>query len=332
VLPALAVAESLRRHGAEVTFASNSDSRLARDAGYELDVFDVEGFPREVSVRLAKALGRAAAAVPACVRILRRRRPDVVLGGGGYVAGPMVLAAGSMRIPAALSEADAHLGLANRLAAPFAKVVFLAYPVEGVGPPKYQVVGRPIPARSQPGDRVEARRRFELPEKGPVVLVFGGSQGSQRLNEAALEAFGSSAAAVLHLAGERDYPALADRVARREYRLFPFTDDFGAALAAADLVVARAGGSVWEIAAAGRPALLVPYPHATADHQAENARYFERGGGAVVVPEPELDLRRQVEELLADPERLQRMGEAMKSLARPHAADDIAKELLRLAS
>lgn len=332
MLPALAVAESLRRHGAEVTFASNSDSRLARDAGYELDVFDVEGFPREVSVRLAKALGRAAAAVPACVRILRRRRPDVVLGGGGYVAGPMVLAAGSMRIPAALSEADAHLGLANRLAAPFAKVVFLAYPVEGVGPPKYQVVGRPIPARSQPGDRVEARRRFELPEKGPVVLVFGGSQGAQRLNEAALEAFGSSAAAVLHLAGERDYPALADRVGRREYRLLPFTDDFGAALAAADLVVARAGGSVWEIAAAGRPALLVPYPHATADHQAENARYFERGGGALVVPEPELDLRRQVEELLADPERLQRMGEAMKSLARPHAADDIAKELLRLAS
>jgi UDP-N-acetylglucosamine--N-acetylmuramyl-(pentapeptide) pyrophosphoryl-undecaprenol N-acetylglucosamine transferase len=332
VLPALAVAESLRRLGAEVTFASNSDSRLVRDAGYELDVFGVEGFPREMSVRLAKALGRAATAVPACVRILRRRRPDVVLGGGGYVAGPMVLAAGSMRIPAALSEADAHLGLANRLAAPFAKVVFLAYPVEGHEPPKYQVVGRPIPARSQPGDPVEARRRFELPEKGPVVLVFGGSQGAQRLNEAAIEAFGNSAAAVLHLAGERDYPALADRVARRAYRLLPFTDDFGAALAAADLVVARAGGSVWEIAAAGRPALLVPYPHATADHQTENARYFERGGGAVVVPEPELDLRRQVEELLADPERLQRMGEAMKSLARPHAADDIAKELLRLAS
>ena len=332
MLPALAVAESLRTLGAEVTFASNSDSRLVHDAGYELDVFGVEGFPREVSVRLAKALGRAATAVPACVRILRRRRPDVVLGGGGYVAGPMVLAAGSMRIPAALSEADAHLGLANRLAAPFAKIVFLAYPVEGLQPPKYQVVGRPIPARSQPGDRVEARRRFELPEKGPVVLVFGGSQGAQRLNEAALEAFGSSAAAVLHLAGERDYPALAERVARREYRLLPFSDDFGAALAAADLVVARAGGSVWEIAAAGRPALLVPYPHATADHQAENARYFERGGGAVVVPEPELDLRRRVEDLLADPERLQRMGEAMKSLARPHAADDIAKELLRLAS
>jgi len=332
VLPALAVAESLRTLGAEVTFASNSDSRLVRDAGYELDVFGVEGFPREVSVRLVKAVGRAATAVPACVRILRRRRPDVVLGGGSYVAGPMVLAAGGMRVPAALSEADAHLGLANRLASPFAKVVFLAYPVEGLQPPKYQVVGRPIPARSQPSDPVEARRRFELPEKRPVVLVFGGSQGAQRLNEAALEAFGTSGPAVLHLAGERDYPALAERVTRREYRLLPFTDDFGAALAAADLVVARAGGSVWEIAAAGRPALLVPYPHATANHQTENARYFQHGGGAIVVPEPELDLRRQVEELLADPQRLQKMGEAMKSLAHPHAADEIAKELLRLAS
>ena len=302
------------------------------DAGYELDVFGVEGFPRELSVRLAKALGRAAAAVPSCVGILRRHRPDVVLGGGGFVAGPMVLAAGSLRIPAALSEADAHLGLANRLAAPFAKVVFLAFPIEGLGPPKYRVVGRPIPARSRPVERTEARKRFELPAEGPVVLVFGGSQGAQRLNEAALEAFGREGPAVLHLAGERDYPTIADRVTRKDYRLLPFTDEFGAALAAADLVVARAGGSVWEIAAAGRPGLLVPYPHATADHQAENARYFEEGGGAVVVPEGELDLRRQVDELLSDPKRLERMGQAMSALARPDAADCIAEELIRLAS
>jgi UDP-N-acetylglucosamine--N-acetylmuramyl-(pentapeptide) pyrophosphoryl-undecaprenol N-acetylglucosamine transferase len=125
---------------------------------------------------------------------------------------------------------------------------------------------------------------------------------------------------------------LAGRSVRPDYRLLPFTDDFGAALSASDLVVARSGGSVWEVAAAGRPALLVPYPHATADHQTENARYFERGGGAVVVPEAELDLRRQVDELLADPARLEQMAAAMKSLARPEAADDIARELLRLAS
>jgi UDP-N-acetylglucosamine--N-acetylmuramyl-(pentapeptide) pyrophosphoryl-undecaprenol N-acetylglucosamine transferase len=294
-------------------------------------VFSVEGFPRRPGLALARALGRAALAVPAVVRILRRRRPDVVLGGGGYVAGPMVLAAGALRIPAALTEADAHLGLANRLAGPFARRIFLAFPVPGLEGEKYSVVGRPIPKRSEPPPQDEARRRFELPGEGPVVLVFGGSQGARRLNEASVEAFGADGPAVLHLAGERDYRELALRVKRRDYRLFPFTDEFGAALAAADLVVARAGGSVWEVAAAGRPALLVPYPHATADHQAKNARYFERGGGAVVVPESELELRRQVETLLADPSRLKEMGEAMRRLARPDAADVIAKELMALA-
>jgi UDP-N-acetylglucosamine--N-acetylmuramyl-(pentapeptide) pyrophosphoryl-undecaprenol N-acetylglucosamine transferase len=331
VLPALAVAEALVARGAQVAFASNTDSRHVREAGFELDVFRVEGFPRKVSVALARALGEAALAVPAAGRILRRRRPDVVLGGGGYVAGPIVLAAGLMRIPAALTEADAHLGLANRLAAPFARRVFLAFPIEGRDDEKYEVVGRPIPKRSQPVDENEARRLFQLPADGPVVLVFGGSQGARRLNEAAIEAFAADGPAVLHLAGERDYPELAPRVSRPEYRLLPFTDDFGAALALSDLVVARAGGSVWEIAAAGRPALLVPYPHATADHQTTNARYFEQAGGAVVVPEDRLDLRGQVTELLEDPQRLDGMGRAMRLLARPDAADVIADELIALA-
>jgi UDP-N-acetylglucosamine--N-acetylmuramyl-(pentapeptide) pyrophosphoryl-undecaprenol N-acetylglucosamine transferase len=331
VLPALAVAEALVARGAQVAFASNTDSRHVREAGFELDVFRVEGFPRKVSVALARALGEAVLAVPAAARILRRRRPDVVLGGGGYVAGPMALAAGLLRVPAALTEADAHLGLANRLAAPFARRVFLAFPVEGLDGEKYRVVGRPIPKRSQPVDRAAARRLFELPVEGPVVLVFGGSQGARRLNEAAIEAFAAEGPAVLHLAGERDYPELAPRVSRPDYRLLSFTDDFGAALAAADLVVSRAGGSVWEIAATGRPALLVPYPHATADHQTKNARYFEQGGGAVVVLEEQLDLRRQVTELLADPDRLDAMGKAIRALARPDAADVIAEELIELA-
>jgi UDP-N-acetylglucosamine--N-acetylmuramyl-(pentapeptide) pyrophosphoryl-undecaprenol N-acetylglucosamine transferase len=163
------------------------------------------------------------------------------------------------------------------------------------------------------------------------VLIFGGSQGARRLNEAALDAFAAEGPAVLHLAGERDLPDLEALPRREDYRLLGFTDEFGAALAAADLVVARAGGSVWEVAAAGRAALLVPYPHATGDHQAKNARYFEEGGGAVVVPEEELDLRRSVEELLADPERLARMGEAMLVLAKPDAAGAVAEELIELA-
>lgn len=334
VLPALAVAESLRRRGAHVTLAGRPESveeRLARSAGLDFDPFRVEGLPRAPSLRLARALARDAAAPAACLRILRRRRPDVVLGAGGYVGGPMVLAAGILRIPAALSEADAHLGLGNRLAAPFAKRVFLAFPIEGLDGHRYRVVGRPIPERSRPPARAEARGTFGLPAEGPVVLVFGGSQGARRLNEAALGAFSAAGPAILHLAGERDFAELSERRRRDDYRLLAFTDEFGAALAAADLVVARAGGSVWEIAAAGKPALLVPYPHATADHQAKNARYFERGGGAVVVAEDTLDLGRQVNELLDDPERLARMAEAMRALARPDAADVVAEELIALA-
>jgi UDP-N-acetylglucosamine--N-acetylmuramyl-(pentapeptide) pyrophosphoryl-undecaprenol N-acetylglucosamine transferase len=242
-----------------------------------------------------------------------------------------VLAAGLLRIPAALTEADAHLGLANRLANPFASRVFLSFPVEGVEGSKFRVVGRPIPKRSLPVPQDEARRRFELPGDGRVVLVFGGSQGSRALNEATVEAFGADGPAVLHLAGERDYAHLAPRVSRPDYRLLAFTDDFGAALSASDLVIARAGGSIWEVAAAGKPALLVPYPHATADHQTTNARYFERNGGAVVIPEESLHLPRQALELLGDPPRMEAMSEAMLRLARPDAADMIAEELIELA-
>jgi UDP-N-acetylglucosamine--N-acetylmuramyl-(pentapeptide) pyrophosphoryl-undecaprenol N-acetylglucosamine transferase len=244
----------------------------------------------------------------------------------------MVLAAGVLRIPAVLTEADARLGLANRLAAPLARKIFLAFPIEGLEEPKYRVVGRPIPARSQPADSGEARTAFALPEDGRAVLVFGGSLGARRLNQAALEAWADTGPPVLHIAGDRDFETLTGRPTRTDYVLLPFTDDFGAALSAVDLVVARAGGSVWEIAAAGKPALLVPYPEAAADHQTANARYFERGGGAVVVSETELDLERQVGELLADEERLERMSNAMRSLARPDAADVVAEELIALAS
>src|SRR5581483_1508869 len=134
VRPALAVAEALRARGMHVTFAGSErvESRLVPEAGFELDRFPVSGIPRSLGGDLARALARAGAAPLACSRILRRRRPDVVLGAGGYVAGPMVLAAWLQGVPAALTEADARLGLANRLAAPFARRVFLAYPIEGL--------------------------------------------------------------------------------------------------------------------------------------------------------------------------------------------------------
>src|SRR5215475_5492560 len=192
VAPALAVAEALRRRGGLVTFAGSPDrveARLVPEHGYEFDAFDISGLPRRPSLQLVRAAGRALAAPAACRRILRRRRPDAVLGAGGYVAGPMVLAARLQRVPCALSEADAHLGLANRLAAPLAERVFLALPL-GLHGDKYRAVGRPIPEASRPVDREVARGRLGLPADARVVLIFGGSLGARLLNEVALDAWG----------------------------------------------------------------------------------------------------------------------------------------------
>ncbi len=318
-----------------MTFAGSPDrleAQLVPDAGYEFDPFRVAGFPREPSLALLRALALAGRAPLACREILARRRPDVVLGGGGYVGGPMVAAAWTRRIPAALTEADSHLGLANRLATPFARRVFLAFPIDGREPPKYQVTGRPVPLRSRPGPRDEARRLFALPPDGPVLLVFGGSQGARSLNELAVSEFGFAGPPILHLAGERDYEELRQHVSRPDYRLVPYTHDFGAALAASDLVLCRAGGSIYELAAAGKPAVLVPYPYATADHQAKNARFFEQAGAAVVVPDAEIArVPALVRGLLDDPARLAAMSERMLAAARPNAADEIAEELIRLA-
>jgi UDP-N-acetylglucosamine--N-acetylmuramyl-(pentapeptide) pyrophosphoryl-undecaprenol N-acetylglucosamine transferase len=336
VLPSLAVAAELRERGVTVTFAGSPDrveARLVPEAGYELDTFEISGFPRRPSFALVRSLIRAGRAPRACAEILKRRRPHVVLGGGGYVAGPMVYAAWRRKVPAALTEADAHLGLANRLAAPFARRVFLAYAIPGRDGAKYRVTGRPVPAEHRGVSQEEGRRRFALPERAPVLAFFGALAGARSLNDFAVETYGDAGPAVLHVSGERDYESLRTRVHRDDYVLVPSTNEFGAALAAPDLAVSRAGGTVWELAAAGTPAVLVPYPHATSDHQTLNARHFERGGGALVVPETELDrVPALVAELMADPARLAGMREAMLSMARPSAADEIAEELIALAA
>jgi len=319
-----------------VTFAGSPDraeARLVPEAGYELDTFAISGLPRRPGVEQLRAVLRAARSTRECARILARRKPHVVLGAGGYVAGPVVYTAWRKRIPAALTEADAHLGLANRLAAPYARRVFLAYDVAGRRPPKYRVVGRPIPPEHLGVGKADARSRLGLPADGPVLAFFGALAGARSLNDFAVDTYATRGPAVLHLSGQRDYERLRPRVDRPDYILLPHTDEFGAALAAADLAVSRAGGTVWELAAAGTPSILVPYPHATGDHQQLNARWFADRGGAVVISDDELDMAVPplVDLLLSDGERLAAMREAMLGAARPHAADEIADELIALA-
>jgi UDP-N-acetylglucosamine--N-acetylmuramyl-(pentapeptide) pyrophosphoryl-undecaprenol N-acetylglucosamine transferase len=340
VVPALAVADALRERGAEVEFigGERAEAELVPAAGYPFHPLRVAGIDRSNPLRAARAVLLAGRATAQARGLLRRLGADAVLGGGGYVAGPVGLAARTLRLPLVLTEADSHLGVSNRMLAPFAARVCLAFPIEGRTGGKWLVTGRPVPRGTDSGDRAGARERLGIPPEGSCLLVFGGSLGARRLNDAAIDAFGAAApCAVLHAAGRRDYDTLLARLVSLgsppHYRLFPHVEPFADALAAADLAAARAGGSVFELAAAGLPSVLVPYPHATGNHQDANARFMERAGAAVVIPDAELDgprLAREVGALLGSPQRMAAMANAAREVAKPDAAERVAEEVLRL--
>jgi UDP-N-acetylglucosamine--N-acetylmuramyl-(pentapeptide) pyrophosphoryl-undecaprenol N-acetylglucosamine transferase len=336
VVPALAVADALRARGVEVTFigGERAEAQLVPAAGYPLGTISVVGLDRRNPLRAVRAVALAVRAFLRARALLGEIEPDAVMGGGGYVSGPVGLAALTRRIPVVLTEADSHLGLANRALAPFARRVCLAFPLADRTGRRYRVTGRPIPPPQE--DRAGARERLGIEPGETCVLVFGGSLGARSVNLAAVEAFAGAAFHVLHVCGRRDYPELAARLLPAGYDLREYLDlgAFADALAAADLVVARAGGSLFEVAAHGRPAILVPYPYAAADHQAANARWMAQGGAAVVIPDGELTaarLARETAVLLADPQRMRTMAAAARRLARPDAAEAVAAELLEAA-
>lgn len=341
MVPALAVADELRGRGAQVSFLGargRAEAELVPAAGYAIELLDVRGLDRGRPLRAAGAALLAGRAIAAARRTLRRRGADTVLGGGGYVAGPAGLAALSLRIPLVLTEADRRLGLANRLLAARARRVCLAFPIPGRAGERYVVTGRPVPAALARADRAAARRRFGVAAEEPCLLVFGGSQGARSINIAAAEAFRDDEGTrphVLHICGRRDFAEvrglLGGAEAPERYVLLAYEPGLGDVLAACDLVLARAGGSIFEVAAMGRPAILVPYPHASGRHQHANAEWMAEGGAAVVLDDSELEperLRRMVAALLGDRPRLAQMSEAAASLARPDAATRVADEVL----
>jgi UDP-N-acetylglucosamine--N-acetylmuramyl-(pentapeptide) pyrophosphoryl-undecaprenol N-acetylglucosamine transferase len=344
----MAVAAELRASGAEVSFLGTRErieAELVPAAGYEIDFFEVRGIDRRSPLRAARAGFEALAAVAAARRALRRREAEVVLGGGGFVAGPAGLAAAATRTPLVLTEADSHMGLANRLLAGRARRVCLAFPIAGREGDRFLVTGRPVPDAVLRADRGAARERFGIAAGERCLLVVGGSQGARSVNFAALAAFAERDGRdfhVLHLAGRRDFEELKLRLAaaphRDRYTLLAYEPNLGDVLAASDLVLGRSGGSVFEVTAAGRPAVLVPYPHATADHQSANAAWMERGGAATVLADAALAgeegperLRAEVGAIIGDVERLEAMAAASRGLARPDAARRIADEVLAAA-
>src|ERR1700736_1511445 len=338
VIPALAIANELKKnYGAEVLFigtARGIENRLVPAAGFPLQLVRVGALKNVSLITRAKTAFDLPRAVWDAGRMLNEFVPDVVIGVGGYASGPAMLAALVKHIPTLAFEPNVVPGLANRVIARFVSAAAVHFEETAKYFRHADVTGVPV-----------RQAFFEIaPKRGgpPTLLVFGGSQGAHAINEAMIRCLPelqreAPGIRIIHQTGERDYnDALAAyRDLGESAEVFKFIEDMPAAFARADLVVCRSGAStVAEIAAAGKPAIFVPFPRAADDHQRVNAEALARAGAAVVVEESKLEgvwLAETISTLLQDPSRLASMSAAARALAHPNAAVDIAAMAGRLA-
>jgi undecaprenyldiphospho-muramoylpentapeptide beta-N-acetylglucosaminyltransferase len=345
VVPGLAIGRALVERGHPqpgVHFAGSErgiERELVPAAGFPLTLLPGRGIQRRLTfanvgavLGLVRAMGRA-------IGIVARHRPKVVLALGGYASVPIALAAVAFRVPVVVAEQNAVPGAANRLVARFARASAVSFPDTPL--PRAVVTGNPVRDEvldlDRARDREPARRALGVGEHRRLLLVVGGSLGALRLNTATVGALdrwrNRSDLAVRHVVGGRDWDLIRKETpglpaGGLEYTAVRYEHDMPRALAAADLAVCRAGASTcFELAAAGLPAVLVPSPNVTGDHQTANARHLEAAGAAVVVPDKELDADRLVEEverLIDDPGRLGALADGLRRFARPDAADRVA--------
>lgn len=336
VIPALAIAQELRsRHAADIKFigtARGLETKLVPAAGFELALIEVGALKNVGFATRLATLWQLPSAVLRSRRILRDFRPDVVIGVGGYASGPAVLAAEMAGIPTLLFEPNFVPGFANRVVARWASAAAVQFPETARRFRNARVTGVPV-----------RKDFFELPPRPgdapPTLLVFGGSQGAAALNRVMMEsaaALKQAGVSVIHQTGERDYNQVqaACQQSGSSAEVIPFIDRMPEAFARADLLLCRSGAStVAEVAAAGKPAIFVPFPRAADDHQRRNAEALANAGAALLMPEAELTsagLAKTVGELLADKEHLSKMAAAARALAHPNAAEDIARMAVRL--
>ena len=334
-IPALCVASSLRSMGAHVHFVgsrSGIEATLVPKANFPLHPLNLTGFAGTPWAR-ARAATLFLRAVHTCRRIIRQIEPGAVLGVGGYASAPAVVAARTLGVPTLLHEQNSVPGRVNRAAARMTRETLVTFPRAADYLKGAETVGMPTRVEFFGASREEALRELGL--EPPVVVVFGGSGGALKLNLAAVEAFqGTTPYTVVQVAGRRDFGRLSTENPR--HVILEYVEDIWRYLAAADLVVSRAGsGSLFDIAAVGRAALLVPFPFATGDHQLHNARYFTEKGAAELMMDDEVtaeSLKRRTEALLNDDDRREALARGMAELATPRAADAVARRLLRAAA
>ena len=341
--PALALAEELAARGHQVEFFGQPkklESTLVPQAGFPFNPIDVTGFDRSRPWTLVSALWRMRAAQKTIGRHFGSSRPDVAVGFGAYIELPLINWCHAQGIPCVIHEQNSVPGLANKTSAAKVKTVCVSLPVAidafrgKVGPDTQIVVtGNPVRQSVIRADRAEGRRSLGIPKDATMLLVFGGSLGARHLNEgvAALKSklLSRKDLYVIHSTGKGEYDSVVQELAltpdeAARWRVMPYIDRMGEALAAADLVLSRAGASsVAEIAALAVPSMLVPYPFATADHQTTNARYLVDAGAAVLLPDEKIDTSEFEDDLLGlvdDPARRQAMRDAARGLAQDKAA------------
>lgn len=338
--PAIAVArEFLRRDPAtQIVFVGTSrgiESTVLAHEGFPLDLISAKPLMGKHLLDRVRALGALPMSLWQSLWLLKRRRADLVIGVGGYTSPAVLLAAFLRRIPSVILEPNAYPGLANRVVAPFADRIFLAFESarQFFTQATVRVVGMPV-RRAFLDPRPAGQGR--LTAEGPHVLIFGGSQGAKAINQAVMEALPAlraiSGLRVTHQTGTQDHErvAAAYREAGLRAEVVPFLYDMPAVLRSADLVVARAGGmTVAELTVCGKPAILIPLPTAIYNHQALNAAVMESAGAAVVMPQSELSgsrLAGVMAAILHDPERLRFMSDKSAGIGRSNAAEAIVRE------
>ncbi len=354
--PALAIAGQLKKQypDAEISFAgckNGMESRLVTAAGYPFHTIEVRGFQRSFTpeniLRNVEAVCRLVLSPIRAAAILKQVKPDLVIGTGGYVSGPVVRAAAKKGIRTAIHEQNAFPGVTNKLLAPLVDVVFAAVPaaVEKLGAPqKTTVCGNPVRPEVLTQERAAARRALGIPADKTVLLSFGGSLGARRVNQvvADLAAWHTKNADLYHIHATGQYGVeLFDALAKEKgfaghpnMDVREYIDNMPACLAAADLVICRAGAlTLAELAAMGRASVLIPSPNVAENHQYYNALELEKAGGAKVIEEKDLTgegLVQTVKELLIQPDTLRIMGMCAKTCGEPHSLDIIGRTLAEL--
>lgn len=345
LFPGIALAKALQRRLPEsrVLFIGTSrliDRQALKDQDFEVTALETSGVKGLGLKGLVKSLASQPRAIMRAAALLRSFKPDVVFGVGGYVTGPVLLAAKLLGIPTAIHEQNSVPGLANRLTGRFVDKICVSLPCKPAFPAK-KTVATGNPVRADILAAGERERRVLQPGDTPRILVLGGSQGAHAVNEkmcaaaAGLRRDGHNIY-IRHQTGRADEDKVRAAYAEAgvNAEVSAFITDMAAAYGDADLAVSRAGAtSLAELAVVGLPAVLIPYPFAADDHQATNAAHYAAGGGAVVFPEKTLTaeaLAGQIRDLLADGARLREMGAAMRALAKPQAAEHLVDECLAL--